>query len=58
MGGNIKVESVLGEGSSFMITIQLKVKDKIVDFPAQMKQQKKDKIYKIMGAFMYSEQFN
>ena len=53
----MKVESVLGKGSSFIITLQLKVSDRVVDLPVKMLQKKKEKIFKIMGAFIYSEPF-
>ena len=57
MGGTVKVESVLGQGSSFIITIQLKVRDRVVGLPKAMLLEKKEKIFKMMGAFIYSEAF-
>jgi signal transduction histidine kinase len=30
MGGNVKVESKLGHGTRFIVTLQLKAKDKVL----------------------------
>ena len=60
MGGTVTVESELGVGSKFIITVQLKVTDKKVTLYKANELDNQAKIGKLrkLGAFNYTKDFN
>lgn len=57
IGGSVKVDSILGSGSDFIITIQLKIKEQVIILPPLVLQEKREKIFKTKDAFIYSTAF-
>lgn len=57
MGGSVEVESKLGYGSRFIVTLQLKAKDKKLQNEEFMSPEDVENAYKVEGAFNFTNDF-